>query len=240
MNQTTLKQFAAGLAIAVCLPLIANGQENEVVRVSNDVNGQVFTMLDNEKAPLIGKVSLTDSEGNTVTSLNTDNKGNFSFKGLKPGTYKAVCVAGDYVGDTEVAVAEGQQQNISLAVAPASGEEVLEAYASLPASSFSAAPVVAAPAAAAVATGGGYSTCNTCNTCNTCSGGYSRGFSRGGGFGGGGFGGGGFGGGGFGGGGFGGGLGGGGLLSNRLVRLGLIGGIIGIAVSDDDPASPDE
>lgn len=230
MNRTTLKQLAAGLAIAVCLPLVANGQEsvNEVIRVSNDVNGQVYTMLDNEKAPLIGKVSLTDLEGNTITTLKTDDEGNFSFKGLKPGTYKAICVAGDYVGDTEIEVAAGQQQNISLAVAPASGEEVLEAYASLPASSFSAAPV-AVPAAAAAAQGG----CNTCQprptTCNTCSGGYSRG-----GFGGGGFGG------GFGGGGFGGGLGGGGLLSNRLVRLGLIGGAIGIAVGTSDPASPDE
>lgn len=38
----------------------------------------------------------------------------------------------------------------------------------------------------------------------------------------------------------GGGGGAGGLFSNRLVRLGAIGGIVAIAVSDDDDASPDE
>lgn len=220
------------MAIAVCLPLVANAQDsvNEVVRISNEVSGQVYTMLDNEKAPLIGKVSLTDMEGNTISSLKTDDEGNFSFTGLQPGSYKVISVAGDYVGDTEVQVTEGQQQNIAVAVSPASSEEILEAYASLPAASFSAAP--AAPVAAAAVAQGGCSTCNTCNTCNTCSGGYSRGFGNRG-FGGGGFGG------GFGGGGFGLG-GGGGLLSNRLVRLALIGGAIGIAVGSDDPASPDE
>ena len=49
------------------------------------------------------------------------------------------------------------------------------------------------------------------------------------------------GGGGFGGGGGGGGFGGGGLLSGRnLLRAGLIGGVIAIAVSDDDDASADQ
>ena len=44
-----------------------------------------------------------------------------------------------------------------------------------------------------------------------------------------------------GGGGFGGGGGGGGLLGNRrLLRLGLIGGVVAIAVSDDDDVSPVE
>lgn len=235
MNYSTFTRLVAGLVIAasaLCLPVSLEAQDiqtstqTEVIRVSNAdgaVSGQVYTMLDDQKTPLVGNVSLTDLAGTTVSSLKTDADGNFSFKDLKEGSYKAICIAGDYVGDADIEVvrvsAAQESESVGIAVGPASSDEILNAYAALPAAQFSS---------------GGCNTCNaaparTYSTCNSCSGGVGlRSFGRGGG---------GFGGGGFGGGGFGGGLLGG---SGGFGRLALLGGALAIplALGGDDDASP--
>lgn len=237
MNFTSLNRLTAGLAIAFCLPLSLMAQEdpaletstNEVVRVSvsdGAVRGQVFTMLDNQKAPLVGKVSLTDLDGKTISSLNTDDDGNFSFNDIEPGMYKAVGVAGDYIGDTEIevivdeeAAQEGEYTAIPIAVAPASSSAIFNTYASLPAASFSAAPIQSIGCSSGSC--GGYRT-----GCSSCGGGGGRGigFRSFGGCGGGC-----------------GGIAGGGLFGGGFGRLALIGGAVAIplALSGDGDASPD-
>lgn len=219
------------LAIFLTLTLANIGvaeEKNEAtesikVSISEDgkIQGQVFTMLDNEKAPLIGKVSLTDVEGESVATSDTDEDGNFAFQDVEPGTYKAIGVAGDYVGDTEIEVTEskGEYTSIPLAVAPAATAQLIDTYSSLPAASFSQSP--------AVGYAGGYSV----GGCSTCSGGGSHSYGRvsscGGGCGSCGS------------------CGGGGLFRGggglNFRRLALIGGIVGIAVGvSSGPASPDE
>ena len=234
MNYSTFTRLVAGLVIAMCLPVSLEAQDaqRETIRVSNAdgaVSGQVYTMLDNQKTPLAGNVSLTDLAGATVATLKTDADGNFTFKDLKEGSYKAISVAGDYVGDTDievVRVASQEATSVGIAVGPASSDEILNAYAALPAAQFSS--------------HGGGCGCSSCNAapvrtystgCNTCSGGGVglRSFGSRGGFGG-------FGGGGFGGGGL---LGGG---AGGFGRLALLGGALAIpiALSGDDDASPAE
>ncbi len=133
-----------------------NASTSQVIRIAlsdGQVAGQVFAMLDEIKAPLVGKVSLTDSNGKTISTLKTDESGKFAFKDIKPGSYKAIGVAGDYVGDTDIEVVavtlkESESTSaetefytaIPLAVAPAPSTAIFEAYAGLPAASFSAAP----------------------------------------------------------------------------------------------------
>ena len=238
MNYTSLNRFLAALTMALCLPLCLTAQEEasvpqleeskEIIRVSvNDgaVRGQVFAMLEDEKAPLIGKVSLTDLDGNTVSSLRTDDDGNFSFEDVKPGKYRAIGVAGDYVGDTEIEVTieeetseteEGHYTAIPLAVAPASSSAIFNTYSSLPAASFSAAQF---GSGGHFSGGGGYS-----SGCGSCGGG-GVGFRSFGGCGGGC-----------------GGCAGGGLFGGGFGRLALIGGALAIplALSGDDTTSPDE
>ena len=234
MNYTSLNRYFAGLAIALCLPFTLMAQEDpaaetkkEVVRVSvsdGAIRGQVFTLLDNEKAPLVGKVSLTDADGKTISSLNTDDDGNFSFNDIEPGMYKAVGVAGDYVGDTEIEVIvgeevapEGEYTAIPLAVAPASSSAIFNTYSSLPAASFSALQH------SSIGCSGG--SCGGYRACSSCGGGSSRGvgFRSFGGCGGGC-----------------GGIAGGGLFGGGFGRLALIGGAVAIPIALAGGSSPDE
>ena len=244
MNCSLLNRFLTGAAIAICLPAVLFAQEStDIATAAGDgvVSGQVYAMIDNQKSPIVGRVSLTDAEGKTISSLTTDEGGNFSFTNLEPGAYKAVGVAGDYIGSAAVQVVGGDiAPSVPLAVAPASSGAIFDSYASLPAESFST----------------GCSTCGTSSvaapnfgsSCSSCGGGGGFGGGSGGLFGGGGFGGGGgglFGGSGFGGSGFGG--GGGGLLggSASFRRLALLGAAVAIPVAiaaddDDDVVSPDQ
>lgn len=230
-----MKRLSSYLALSFSLLAVVGIQANEnselsvakVIKVISDgeVHGQVFAMLDNVKAPLVGKVSLTDSEGNTISTSRTDDEGNFSFKDVEPGSYKAIGVSGDYVGDADVEVlsvavketkpeeSEGVYTAIPLAVAPAPSSAIFETYASLPAASFSSAP--------SFGLGGGV------GGCGSCGGGNGGGFglqSFGGGCGGG----------------CGGCLGGG----FNFRRLALIGGAIAIPLAlsggNDDPATSAE
>ena len=231
MNCSPLNRFFTGAAIAICLPAVLFAQESTDVATSvadGVVNGQVYAVIDNQKSPIVGKVSLTDAEGRTVSSLTTDESGNFSFTNLEPGAYKAVGVAGDYIGSAAVQVVGGDiAPSVPLAVAPASSGAIFDSYSSLPAESFST----------------GCSSCSSgCSTCGTSVAAPSFGSSCGcgGGLGGGGglLGGGGFG---------GGGLGGGGLLGGaaNFRRLALLGAAVAIPVAiaaddDDDVVSPDQ
>ena len=208
-----------------CFAVDETNEAKEVIKVSlsedGKIKGQVYTMLDNQKAPLVGKVSLT-ADGKTLSTSDTDDEGNFAFEDVEPGTYNAIGVAGDFVGDQEIEVteSEGEYTAIPLAVAQSGTAGIYESYSSLPASSFSAAP--------SVGYSGGYSV----GGCSTCSGGshsYGRSVSTCGG-----------------GCGSCGSCGGGGLFSGggsglNFRRLALIGGIVGIAVGvSSNPASPDE
>ena len=129
----------------------------ELVRIAvsnGQVSGQLFAMLGTEKAPLVGKIALTTTDGKTITTAESDDAGKFVFTDVTPGNYKAVGIAGDYVGDTNVEVfavsssEEPETQNddesvytsIPLAVAPAPSPAIFEMYSSLPAASFSSTP----------------------------------------------------------------------------------------------------
>lgn len=231
MKLTKLAQRLFVLVLSVSLANVCLAEEtNETtesikVSISEDgkIQGQVFTMLDNEKAPLIGKVSLTDIEGETISTSDTDEDGNFAFEDVEPGTYKAIGVAGDYVGDAEIEVteSEGEYTSIPLAVSAAgTTAQIYDSYSTLPAASFSSAPSVGYAGGYSV---GGCSSCGTgsysygrsvgssCGGCGSCGCGGGGGLFRG---------------------------GGGGL---NFRRLALIGGIVGIAVGvSSGPSSPDE
>lgn len=150
---------------ALCLTLVApiRSEANEgnnivsgVIKIVSDgeVRGQVFTFLGDVKTPLVGKISLTDGQGHTISTSQADESGNFVFQDVEPGSYKAIGVAGDYIGGADVevlsiAVGEAdsdETQNeefytaIPLAVAPAQASTIFDTYASLPAASFSQAP----------------------------------------------------------------------------------------------------
>ena len=164
-----LSAFCVLLLTATSLIAHENSSVEQAIRITladGQIVGQVFAMLDEVKAPLVGKVSLTDAEGKTVSTSSTDDAGNFAFKDVEPGKYKAVGVAGDYVGDKEievVAVSVGEEAvaddsgvytAIPLAVAPAPSAAIFDTYASLPAASFSAAP--------SFSLGGGVGGCSGC------------------------------------------------------------------------------
>ena len=227
---------SAVLCALFSLPLqaqeVQTTESNDAIRVSvkeGKLPGQVFTNLGESKTLLPGKVTLIDSEGNTISTSNADGEGNFMFTDVEPGQYKAVGVAGDYAGEATLvisaegevvdgeAVAEaGSFQMIPLEVGPAASGAIYESYGELPASSISD----------VVYEGSG--SCNACNSCaaaSPCGGSTVQSFGGSCGCGGGGSGG------AFGGGGF------------NFRRLALIGGITAIAVAvsdDDDAATPDE
>lgn len=220
------------------LPLQAQEAQStdssDAIRVSvkeGKLAGQVFTNVGESKTLLSGKVTLIDSEGNTISTSEADGEGNFMFTDVEPGQYKAVGVAGDYAGETALvisdegevvdgeAVAEaGSFQMVPLEVGPAAAGSIYDSYGSLPASSFS--DVVYEGS-------GSCSSCSACEAASPCGGSTVQSFGGSCGCGGGAFGG-------------GGGLGGGGF---NFRRLALIGGITAIAVAagdDDDTATPDE
>lgn len=148
------------LFVSVCcttLQAVETIESPEVIRIAvadGEVSGQMFAMLGTEKAPLVGKIALTTADGKTITTAESDGMGKFTFTDVKPGNYKAVGIAGDYVGDTDVEVLSvgvaveqelqveenGVYTSIPLAVAPAASPAIFEMYSSLPAASFSSAP----------------------------------------------------------------------------------------------------
>ena len=135
-------------AFAACVTLQAS-DGNKTIRVTaadGNVQGQIFAMIGEEKAPLVGKIALTDKDGKALATSQSDENGKFSFEDVKPGNYKAVGIAGDYVGHTDVQVLESEDVDselfaaIPLPVAPAAAPQMYEAYAGLPAVQFSSAP----------------------------------------------------------------------------------------------------
>jgi hypothetical protein len=206
------------LAIAFSLQSFTSAQDVESkdvveVTLSEDgkLEGHVFTMIEDEEAPIAGKVTLT-AEGKTVTSKETDPTGNFSFEDVKPGLYTMVGVAGEYVGDKVIEVKPfeeeelaGEYTAIPLKVAPAFEPAALEPFAAMPLQTLSSAPVLGNSYFGGMSTG-----CSACNTCG--GGGFGGGFGSGGGFG----------------------------AGLNLRRLALIGGTVGLAVGLSGPSSPDE
>jgi len=215
------------LSLFMCLALACaslSAQEVEVntnqkaLRVGladGQLQGQLFAMVGTQKAPLVGKVALTDTNGKTVSVADAGSDGQFSFTDVVPGKYHAIGIAGDYVGDTEVevvAVAVASEDTeageevytaIALPVAQASGSAIFDSYASLPLGSFSSTPSL----------GAGSSCCGCSGSCSSFGG-------RGGGL-------------------LGGRLGGGGFNFRRFALLGAAVAIpIALSGGDDDGASP--
>lgn len=145
--------------ITACVSSQANEVENSssLIRIAisgGQLQGQLFAMFGDEKAPLVGKVALTDANGKTITTSESDESGTFTFTEVEPGNYKAVGIAGDYVGDADVEVLvvgvgtdeeseveqEGVYTAIPLAVAPIQSPAIFETYSSLPAASFCSTP----------------------------------------------------------------------------------------------------
>jgi len=178
----------------------------EKVEVNQDgsLTGKVFAKVSGQETPVDAKVTLA-SEGVVIEAVQTEN-GSFSFANIAPGSYTLTGSTPGFAG--------GQ----AFDVAPYAGTGCSSCSLGLQSTSapvYQSSPVYDAPVSA-------------CQSCGSACGGSACGgsVSGGGGFGGGG-------------GGFGGGFGGGRLLGGRLggrglLRAGLIGGVVAIAVSDDD------
>ena len=220
-------------ALALALPQSCSAND-DIVQVSLSENGtlvgHVFAMMEDEKAPIAGKVTLT-SAGRTVSTLETDETGNFSFRDIQPGQYNMIGVAGSYVGNKVIevtpfsavtAVESGEEAYtaVPLLVAPSYSPQVYDTLGAAPVQTFaggcescgSAAPTYVE----GYSVGGGCSSCG--GGCSSCAGGSGGGIGGGGGFGSRGV--------------------GGGV---RFRRLALIGGTIGLAVGiRSNPSSVDE
>ena len=215
--------------LALALPHTC-GANDDVVQVSLSENGtlvgHVFAMMEDEKAPIAGEVTLT-SEGQTVSTLETDETGNFSFRDIQPGKYNMIGVAGSYVGNKVIEVTpfnavvsvESNEETytaVPLMVAPSYSPQDLDTYGAAPVQTF------AGGCESCGATAPTYVEGYSAGGCSSCAGG--GGFGGGGAFGGGG---------GFGGRGVGG--------ATRFRRLALLGGTIGLAVGiRSNPSSADE
>ena len=165
-------------AALFCAPSFANAAQplQNSVSVALDaegqLTGQVYVLIEGEKTPLAGKVSLT-SDGETVSSVNTDRNGNFAFEDLAPGIYTAIGVSGDYVGKQVITVGGDKSEYTSLAI-PVSqgGDYIYDAYGSVPVDTLSSAPVAGQYY-------DGYAVDNysfadyvgSCGTCGSCGGG---------------------------------------------------------------------
>lgn len=187
--------------------------------------GNILTTKANQitKVPN-AQVSLV-SQGKVIDSVTADASGNFSFANVHPGPYQIVGAAAGLVGSQAFDVAPfAEAQGVApgqVMLTQSAPEVMYDSYSSAPVQSLST----------------GCSTCNTCNTCSTCAGGGSGIGGRLGGGIGRGF-----------GGGIGSGIGGRGLLGRGilsgprglLVAGGIAGGVVAIAVDDDEnDASPD-
>ena len=223
-----MKKFLLGCTALVFAAAPAFGQmttthQVPATQVSHAMAPAVEKIEINQDGSLTGKVyakvagedtpvdaKVTLASEGVVIEAVQTENGSFSFANIAPGSY---ILTGSTPGFT------GGQ---AFDVAPYAGTGCSSCSLGLQSTSapiYQSSPVYDAPVSAhqgfAPATNG----------CNTCGGG--------GGFGGGG--------GGIGGGGIGGGrLFGGGLANRRLLRAGLIGGVIAVAVSDDDDVSADQ
>ena len=192
------------IAVVACFATCAAANAQEAITLQEDgsLKGKAFVATTDEAVD--AKITLTQ-DGKVVSTVETDEKGNFSFANVEPGVYNMQGVADPYVGSADVTVApyvaDAGCQSCNLGMTASAPEVAYSSCGSAPAQAFSASP---------------------------CGCGGGGGLLGGGGLGGGGV---------LGGGGLLG--GGGGLLSSPLVGLGVAGGIVAIAVSDDDDdASP--
>ena len=196
--------------------------------------GNAFANVNGADQPVEAKITIS-KDGVVVDSIYAQEDGSFAFPSVAPGVYNMYGAAANFAGGAAVTVLPSSAPataplTLGLSSAATAGYAGL---AQATCSSCAPAPVVSscgcsAPPVSPCGCGGGVGGGGL----------FNGGLLNGGGLTGGGFGGGGIGGGltgGFGGGGI-----GGGLLSNPLVRIGAIGGIVAIAVDDDDDdASPD-
>ena len=174
------------------------------------LHGFIYRIDGDQKLPVEAKVTLS-KDGKVVETAATDESGTFSIANLAPGTYDMFAAADSFVG-TQTYDVQGFSSQFT--GAPAIDMQIGTGFASAPAATydnFGSLPLQSFSAAP---------TCSSCSqvasSCSSCGGGCG-GCGVGGG-----------------------GLGGGGLRrafgSSRLLRLGLIGGVVAIATTD---ASPD-
>ncbi len=118
------------------------------------LSGKVFAMLENEEAPIAGRITLT-ADGKTIASEDTDEIGNFSIADIKPGKYRMFGVAGEYIGDQVIEVkpfSKAEYTAVPLKLAPAfNPAAAVQDFGSAPMQTFSSAPVASGPIL-----GGGY------------------------------------------------------------------------------------
>ena len=177
------------------------------INEDGSLTGKVYAKVASEETPVDAKITLA-KDGVVIEAVQTEN-GSFSFANIAPGSYTLIGSAQGFSGAQSYEVGPYAGSGCSCNLGLQSTSDVV----------YQNSPVYDAPVSAS-------SPCTSCG-----SGGFSSSYSSGG-FGGGGFGGGG----GIGGGGFGGGgrLLGGRLGGRRLLRAGLIGGVVAIAVDNDD------
>lgn len=190
--------------------MVAPAVQKIELNEDGSLTGNVYAKVARDETPVDAKVTLL-KEGVVVDTVQTE-KGSFSFANIAPGSYTLTGAGSGYSGGQAYQVGEYAGSGCSCNLPLYSTNNA--AYQSSPVYN---APVYNSPVSATTSYGSG----------GVVSG--SGGVVSGGG------------GGGFGGGGFGGGrLLGRRLAGRRLVRAGLIGGVVAIAVSDDDDVSAAE
>lgn len=106
------------------------------------LNGNVF-VSENETAQQASKAKVTLSQdGVVIGSVDTDEKGNFSFANVEPGAYQMMGAANPYVGQSSFNVvpynggASTCNCNAGLGMSQAPASTVYSSYSSAPMSSF--------------------------------------------------------------------------------------------------------
>ena len=148
------------MAVVACFAACTAASAQEAVTLQEDgsLKGKAFVAATDEAAD--AKITLTQ-DGKVVSTVATDEKGNFSFANVEPGVYSLQGVADPYVGSADVSVAPfaGGCQSCNLGLSTPSPEVAYNTCGAVPA--------------------------QACSSCNTCGGGGLLG-GGGGGFGGGG------------------------------------------------------
>jgi len=157
MKFNPLTQFVAAVAcFATCS--VASAQEAITLQEDGSLKGKAFVAATDEAVD--AKISLTQ-DGKIVSTVATDEKGNFSFANVEPGVYSLQGLADPYVGSADVSVAPfsgGGCQSCSscnVGFSSPAPEVAYSSCGSAPAQAFAAAPCNCAGGGGGLLSGGG-------------------------------------------------------------------------------------
>ena len=134
------------MAVVACFATCSavNAQEAITLQEDGSLKGKAFVAATDEVVD--ARITLTQ-DGKVVSTVETDEKGNFSFANVEPGVYNMQGVADPYVGSAAVTVAPhaagsgcSSCQSCNLGLSNAAPEVAYSSCGSAPAQAFSAAP----------------------------------------------------------------------------------------------------